>query len=273
MVEVPAGNFWMGCNNCAGSTVNDTFCDGDEHPYHEVYLDAYEIDKTEVTAAQYLACKNAGGCSAAGSGGYATYQVGGKEKHPINYVNWSQAGAYCLWVGKELCTEAQWEKGARGGCEKNGGPSNCKAQSRKYPWGNETASCQYAVMYEGGKGCGTDSTMAVCSKSPAGDSPYGLCDMAGNVWEWVADRYQKDYYCDGPAASGDQNCTACGSWPGSPTAWSNPLGPGSGSYRVLRGGSFGSVVDYYLRVSFRDVGFPSYDYFNYYLGLRCCRSE
>ena len=269
MVEIPAGNFWMGCNNCAGSSVNDTSCGSDEHPYHEVHLDAYEIDRTEVTAAQYLACKNAGGCSAAGTGSYATYEVPGKEDHPINRVNWYQAEDYCLWTGKQLCTEAQWEKGARGGCEKNGGPSNCKAQSRKYPWGNETATCDLAVM----SGCDGD-TQPVCSRSPAGDSPYGLCDMAGNVWEWTADWYGSDYYCAGSGADTSSpwtDCTACGSWPGSPNAWSNPFGTISGSYRVVRGGSWYYVFDY-LRVSGRYFYFPSY-FFDFILGLRCCRSE
>ena len=186
--------------------------------------------------------------------------------HPINYVNWSQAYDYCLWAGKELCTEAQWEKGARGGCEHNGGASSCKAQSRKYPWGNEAPTCDLAVK----SGCAGD-TQPACSRSPDGDSPYGLCDMAGNVWEWTADWYQKDYYCDGDAATGDVNCTECGSWPGSPAAWSNPFCIISGSARVSRGGGF--VGDFYdfLRVSYRDFVAPSYSYG--YLGFRCCRSE
>ncbi len=266
-VEVPAGSFWMGCNNCAGSAVNDPSCGSNEHPYHEVYLDAYQIDRTEVTAAQYLACKSSGGCTAAGSGTYATYQVGGKEKHPVNFVTWSQAEDYCQWVEKQLCTEAQWEKGARGGCEKNGGNSNCKAQSRKYPWGNDEASCQFAVMDEGGDGCATGSTMAVCSKSPAGDSPYGLCDMAGNVWEWTGDWYQEDYYCDGPGATGDEYCAACGPWPGSPSAWEDPLCTIGSSSRVGRGGSL-NVGDTYLRVSNRNFIVPSDGYA--YVGFRCC---
>ena len=267
MVQIPAGKFWMGCNNCAGSSVNDTSCYDREHPYHEVYLDAYEMDRTEVTAAQYLACKTAGGCTPAGTGLYATYEVPGKEDHPVNYVTWYQAEDYCLWTGKQLCTEAQWEKGARGGCEKNGGPSNCKAQSRKYPWGNETATCDLAVM----NGCDGD-TQPVCSRSPAGDSPYGLCDMAGNVWEWTADWYGSDYYCAGSGADTSSpwtDCTACGSWPGSPNAWSNPFGTISGSYRVSRGGSF-DYFDYLLRVSFRGYGGPSVG--SAYLGLRCCKT-
>ena len=318
LVEIPAGSFWMGCNNCAGSEVNDTEGASDEHSYHEVYLDAYEMDRTEVTAAQYLACVSAGGCTSADTGSYATYQVAGKEDHPINWVNWTQAESFCQWAGKALCTEAQWEKGARGGCEHNGGASNCKAQSRKYPWGNEDPTCSLATMfgcpgptkpvcsvspagdspyglcdmagnvwewvadwcrkYTWGNetptcdlavkgGCDGD-TQPVCSLSPAGDSPYGLCDMAGNVGEWTADWYQSDYYCDGDGASGDEVCTECGSWPGSPNAWSNPFFTISGSCRVVRGGSFAYNVDF-LRVSDRYSGHPLYTL--YYLGVRCCR--
>jgi len=268
MVEIPAGNFWMGCNDCVPSAVNDSSCWYDEHPYHEVYLDGYEIDRTEVTAAQYLACKNGGGCSAAGSGDVATYEVPGMEENPVNYVTWPQAKEYCQWVGKKQCTEAQWEKGARGGCEKNGGPEKCKAQSRKYPWGNDSALCQFAAHSK----CDGD-TQPVCSVSPAGDSPYGLCDMAGNVSEWTADWFQKDYYCDGEGASGDEYCTQCGSWPGSPNAWSNPfctIGGISLDHRSCRGGSF-KTDDHTLRVSYRDYyGLSSSAPF---LGFRCCRFE
>ena len=220
----------MGCNEAV-----DDDCFFDEYPYHEVYLDSYYIDVTEVTAADYAACVSAGGCTAAGSGAYATYQVAGKESHPINYVDWYQAEAYCIWAGKRLPTEAEWEKAARG------------ADGRKYPWGNESPTCDVAVT----SGCPGD-TQPVCSVSPAGDSPYGLCDMAGNVFEWVADWYSSDYYDTSPA--------------------NNPTGPNSGSTRVIRGGSF----DYYavgLRVSDRGggYGFPSGGFVA--LGFRCARSE
>jgi len=233
-VLIPAGKFWMGCNAAV-----DTQCSSDESPYHEVYLDAYYIDRTEVTAADYAACVSGGGCTAPSSGSYSTYQVVGKEDHPINYVTWYQAEAYCTWAGKRLPTEAEWEKAARG------------TDGRKYPWGNETATCSYAVMYENGEyGCGTDSTWPVCSKSPAGDSPYGLCDMAGNVWEWTADWYSSSYYSSSPT--------------------NNPSGPTSGSNRVRRGGGF--VYFYYdLRVSNRSVDYPSN--VNDALGFRCARSE
>ena len=265
MVEVPAGNFWMGCNNCDGSVVQDGDCAPREHPYHYVYLDTYHIDRTEVTEAQFGACESAGACTLPGTGSFSTWQEPGMGDHPINYVMWDQAGDYCTWVGKELCTEAQWEKGARGGCEENGGASNCKAESRKYPWENDTPTCNLAVM----EGCG-GGTQSVCSLSPAGDSPYGLCDMAGNVWEWVSDLYQKDYYCDGVAAAGDEFCTECDSWPGDPSAWISPEGPESGSFRVLRGGGFGNGFDL-LRVSNRSSYEPST--ISGTLGFRCCRSD
>ena len=269
MIEVSAGTFCMGCNNCAGSTVNDTDCYDREHPYHEVYLDSYEIDRTKVTASQYLSCVTAGGCTIpAGIGSNDTYQVAGKEDHPINYVDWSHGEAYCQWAGKTLCTEAQWEKGARGGCEHNGGVLNCKAQSRMYPWGNDAPTCSLAVMF----GCSGD-TQSVCSLSPAGDSPYGLCDMAGNVLEWTADWYGSDYYCAGSGADTSSPwtfCTECGSWPGSPAAWSNPGGPGSGSSRGIRGASFSFDV-VFLRVSSRYSAAPSA--VGDGLGFRCCRSE
>ena len=263
MVPVPAGNFWMGCNNCAGSTVNDASCADDEYPYHEVYLDAYEIDKTEVTADHYAACESAGGCTPAGTQDpTCTWQKVGMGDHPINCATWDQVGEYCSWAGKRLCTEAEWEKAARGDCEKNGGPSNCKAQSRKYPWEEGTPGCELAVMNE----CDGD-TQNVCSCSPKGDSPYGLCDMAGNVWEWVSDGYQKDYYCADPAAADYPDCQQC-SWPGSPQPWANPPGPVDCSIRVYRGGSFGSFAAP-LRVSER-LYYDSSGSFGT-LGGRCCR--
>jgi formylglycine-generating enzyme required for sulfatase activity len=233
MVTVAAGKFWMGCNEAV-----DNECYDDEYPYHEVYLDAYEIDTTEVTVSAYGECVSGGGCTNPSTfSGYCNWEKSGKESHPVNCVDWYQSDKYCKWAGKRLCTEAEWEKAARG------------TDGRKFPWGNEPASCEYAVMDDGWDGCGTDSTMAVGSK-PKGASPYGAMDMAGNVWEWVNDWYDSDYYSISPA--------------------SNPKGPESGSTRVRRGGSFYGY-GFYLRVSLRFNFVPSAGYV--LLGFRCCRSK
>ena len=229
MKLVASGSFWMGCNSAV-----DSNCDSNESPYHEVTLSGYYMDKTEVTVDAYGECVTAGSCTAPSTGGSCNWGVSGRDNHPVNCVNWTQAGAYCAWAGKRLPTEAEWEKAARG------------TDGRKYPWGNETATCEYAVMY----GCPGD-TLDVCSNSPAGDSPYGLCDMAGNVWEWVSDWYGSGYYTNSPA--------------------SNPTGPVSGSYRVVRGGSFDYGGDDALRASNRSGDLPSYDYV--FLGFRCARPQ
>ena len=224
MKLVASGSFWMGCNEAV-----DTLCESNESPYHEVTLSGYYMDRTEVTQGEYKKCVDAGECDTPS----CDWDPTGTPNRPVVCVTWSQAGEYCVWAGKRLPTEAEWEKAARG------------TDGRKYPWGNETATCDYAVMY----GCPGDA-MDVCSKSPSGDSPYGLCDMAGNVWEWVSDWYDSGYYANSPA--------------------SNPTGPVSGSGRVLRGGSF---YHYYfnLRASSRAGINPSgvYDY----LGFRCVRPQ
>lgn len=218
---------------------------GGSSPYHELMLSGYYIDKNEVTVSAYGACVNAGVCKPPSTvsldGETCNWTVNGKEDHPVNCVNWNQAVTYCEWAGKRLPTEAEWEKAARG------------TDGRKYPWGNEDATCDYAVMNYGGYGCGTESTWAACSKSPVGDSPYGLCDMAGNVWEWVSDWYGADYYSSSPS--------------------SDPIGAESGSERVIRGGSFYSSADFFddtLRASLREALDPNVDDRGT-LGMRCAR--
>ena len=202
MVLVPAGEFTMGSNSG----------DGDEKPVREVYLDTYAVDKTEVTVAAYEQCVNAGGCTTPNtaremcSGKYGPHNnwTHNRSDHPVNCVDWSQAKTYCAWASKRLPTEAEWEKAARG------------TDGRKYPWGNGQATCRNAIVFEGGMGCGRDSTWPVGSK-PSGASPYGALDMAGNVSEWTADWY--GFY--------DASATR------------NPRGPSTGSERVLRGGGIG----------------------------------
>lgn len=222
MVLVSSGAFWMGCNDDV-----DSNCTWLERPYHEVTLSTYGIDRTEVTQGMYKSCLDAGDCKSPP----CNFNPSTSFDKPVVCVAWAEAVTYCNWIGKRLPTEAEWEKAARG------------TDGRKYPWGNETATCNYAVMEEGEDGCGTDSTWIGCSKSPAGDSPYGLCDMAGNVSEWVSDWGDEHYYSNSPST--------------------NPSGPETGTYRVFRGGSFGYGVGvhggYPLRVSDRRFAPPNLD--------------
>jgi sulfatase modifying factor 1 len=235
MVEVPAGEFWMGCD-----PAKDSPCEADEAPKRKVTLDAFYIDTTEVTVEAYIACATAGACSppsttkpcdtAANNWGKAD-----RTKHPINCVTWDQADAFCKWAGKQLPTEAQWEKAARG---KDG---------KKYPWGDKAASCTHAVMDDKGKGCGTDQTLAVGSK-PKGKSAYGALDMSGNVWEWTADRYERDL---------------------STAPTTNPTGSADSKTRVSKGGGFDSSGEVKLRASDRLYSMP--DYVMDTRGFRCAK--
>jgi len=252
-VCVPAGDFWMGCNS-----VLDGNCGGDESSQHLVTLSEYAIDRTEVTAAEYKSCVTNGACTVPSTTGgtYGTYDPAGKQGHPINYVNWDQASAYCAWSGKaagaqRLCTEAEWEKAARGGCETVTGDCSDGSQMRKYPWDTgdgsaaiEPTDCTYANW----SGCSVATYTSAVGSYPAGASPYGAYDMAGNVWEWVSDWYAGSY------AAG---------------AVTDPTGPASGSLRVLRGGYFDSGAAY-VRASERYYIAPSYA--DSTVGFRCCRS-
>jgi sulfatase modifying factor 1 len=228
-VAVPQGSFWMGCNQDL-----DGNCRDDEHPYREVELGAFELDRYEVTVAEYRACVDAGTCTAPDTGGACNWDVAGTEDNPINCVDWGQASAYCDWAGRRLPTEAEWEKAARG------------SDGRTYPWGEEDPDCSRAVMNDGGNGCGTGKTMAAGSV-PAGASPHGAMDMAGNVWEWVADWYDRSYYEKAPAG--------------------DPPGPADGTLRVARGGSWYGGTPQDLRASRRNPLDPSFR--NHDLGFRC----
>lgn len=224
---VPAGTFWMGCDPAV-----DGYCQADEQPAHQVLLDDFMIEKTEVTQAAYRQCVEENVCSKP----FCDWYPADKGNTPVVCVNWSHAKVYCEWAGARLPTEAEWEKAARG------------VEGGIFPWGDEHPTCLYTVMKESEIGCGTYSKWDVCSK-PAGLSPYGLCDMAGNVWEWVSDWYGAGYYQSAQST--------------------NPKGPENGTVRVIRGGSWDDT-EALLRATARGKRNPTEK--SYGIGFRCARS-
>jgi formylglycine-generating enzyme required for sulfatase activity len=256
MVLVPAGEFTM------GGDANDALAECEKYetdcqlkaylkegPSHQLYLDAFYIDKYEVTNSQYKACIYAGVCDLPIDKSSSTRPnyYGNPQYHNYPFIGTDRSGAkiYCEWRGAQLPTEAQWEKAARG------------TDGRTYPWGdsfdgNDANFCD--------KNCALDKAIkefndgyadtAPVGSYKAGVSPYGIYNMAGNVWEYVADWYSETYYEISP--------------------YRNPLGPTSGENSIARGGSWGQTPNL-LRVSFRG-SFPSNVYISQGVGIRCAGS-
>jgi eukaryotic-like serine/threonine-protein kinase len=233
MVYVPAGEFLM------GSSPADTEANDNEKPQHRVYLDTFWIDRTEVTNAMFARFVTETGHKTDAENFGQSYvfnvtikgweqtkgadwqhprgpgsDIKGLEQHPVVQVSWDDAVAYCRWAGQRLPTEAEWEKAARG------------TDGRKYPWGAEGVAGNLLNFADRNLDVSwADKSVddgyqftAPVDTYPAGTSPYRALDMAGNVWEWVADRYNEKYYANSPAE--------------------NPQGPDSGDLRVPRGGSW-----------------------------------
>jgi formylglycine-generating enzyme required for sulfatase activity len=168
-VLIPGGSFMMGSMD--GSS--------DERPVHRVVVKDFYMSKTEVTVGQYRKCVEAGGCSEPSDkndNSHCNWGYSDREDHPINCVDWKQARTFAKWVGGDLPSEAQWEYASRSG-----------GKDIKYPWGNAEPRCEIANYH----GCG-GNTIPVCSKI-GGNTTQGLCDMGGNVWEWVLDEYHSSY--------------------------------------------------------------------------------
>ncbi len=234
MVYVPAGSFLMGSSEeeidfvseyCiekqeqSNSPYTNTRYDpclisnyDDERPQLEVYLDAFWIDRTEVTNAQFKQCVKEGQCLTPTKGcvpSNPTYFDSEKGSYPVVCVDWNTAQAYCQWAGRRLPTNAEWEKAARG------------TDGRIYPWGNDTPRCYLA---------NTQACLAMADEvglRPEGASPYGALDMLGNVSEWVADWYDEDYYTYSPREN-----------PPGPTSWNSGIAWKDWEIRVVRGGSW-----------------------------------
>ncbi len=214
LAYVPAGDFKM------GNGVGDS-------PERSVTLDAFWIQQTKVTNGMYTQCVATGNCAPPTQElGAPIYTNPAYNSHPVVGVAWDRANAYCSWIGGRLPTEAEWEKAARG------------STGNLYPWGNDGAACDFLNYAT----C-VNHTTSVTDYTD-GRSPYGLYDMAGNVFEWVSDWYGAAYYNDGPTA--------------------NPTGPDTGTDRVIRGSSFEtdtnqaeSAIRHYMPPANtrRDVGF------------------
>lgn len=228
MVLVPAGWFMMGSSDSADRS--------DERPQRRVFLNAFAIDEVEVTNQRYGSFVRATGHEPPPNpyGPVPIDNTDGIGSLPVVQVTWHDAVDYCRWAGKRLPTEAEWEKAARG------------ADGGRFPWGDTPPTAEFAAF---GKEWEDMRTMPPVGSAPAGRSPYGVMDMAGNAREWVADWYHPDYYAEAPNR--------------------DPLGPGDGTLKVIRGGSWHNGPTE-LRVTARQKG--GFALKTDGVGFRCART-
>jgi len=257
MIRIPGGSFFMGSDD--GLPM--------EKPSHQVLLEPYCIDEFEVTVEQYKRCSDSGHCKRAGDKNEwpditprerkafdplcNVHDPVGRAMHPINCVDWDMAEKFCHEQGKRLPTEAEWEFAARG------------PDGRKYPWGDEDPTSGYLnacgkecvawgvksgveekPMYDADDGF---ANTAPVGSFPKGASRYGVKDVVGNVWEWVADWY-------GPYSTDEQR---------------DPKGPATGTERVIRGGAWNASYPAWVRPTFRYKDVPTKR--SYGIGFRCAR--
>jgi len=227
MVTIPAGPFIRGSSDSEGRP--------DERPRQKIILNAYALDKYEVTNRQYKKfieeTLHKPPLNVYDDG--KEFDISNVEDLPVVQVTWHDAVDYCFWAGKRLPTESEWEKAARG------------TKGQIYPWGNSDDAAPLANFDREWKG--TETLMDVTS-IPEGASPYGILHMAGNVREWVEDWYDSDYY----TVSGNRN----------------PKGPDKGILKVIRGGSWRSFLSD-LRVASRGKG--GFALKTHGIGFRCAR--
>ena len=236
MVRIPAGTAVLG-----SAEDDDGLIFLNETPRHVVYLDAYEIDATPVTNADWARyCRETG---ARLPKYWGRKDFDGPDQ-PVVGVTWEEACAYARWAGKRLPTEAEWERAARG-----------TLVGARYPWGDEDPTPDHANFDR----IRTHTTPV--RRFPP--NTIGLYDMAGNVWEWCADWYQSDAYAVfrpyDPSIPESEQLTE---------AAVNPTGPATGSRRVVRGGSWGNFAGM-IRCAYR--GFLAPDARELFVGFRCVR--